>query len=392
MGSPTSPPASGSESSNGGSDDQTSAEALLSLNGIDTGWLTAELNQRGIDGTITSIGATLVGTGQVGENVRCVLGWAGSEHTGSDPTGSEPKDSERPSSVVVKLASSNEASRAAAEATRTYIREVGFYRDIADSVAIRIPKVHHVSEDRDNNRFILVMEDIAPATAGNQLTGCNLEQAELGVMAAADLHGSTWGRPELAELEWIDQADEQGAADRVALFAMLYPGFVDRYRDLLGAEELAFGDWLAENFESWLGLRPETQCLVHGDFRLDNMLFGTGEGAPALTTVDWQTPSLGGALSDVAYFLSGSLSRAELRAEEPGLLDRYRNRLATHGIELSADQVLQQYRAAAPAGFVMAVIASQLVGQTERGDKMFMVMASGSATQAIDLETAALLD
>ncbi len=383
-GSATSGSATSGDDADGGA-----ARALLDRNGIDPGWLTTELNASGVVGTVTAIDPQLVGTGQVGENVRCVLRW-------DDPSGSTA-DANRPGSVVIKLASTNADSRAAAEATRTYIREVGFYRDVASTVAIRVPKTYHISEDRSANSFILVMEDISPARAGDQLTGCTLDQAGLAVDAAADLHGSTWGRPELAAMDWIDEPTEQTEADRVALFQMLYQGFVDRYRTILSPEELGFGEWLAANFEQWLAARPEPQCLIHGDFRPDNMLFGTDAGAdassraPALTTVDWQTPSLGGGLSDVAYFLSGSLDPAELRRLEPELLGLYLAGLAEHGVELSQSDAWVQYRLAAPAGYAMAVIASQLVGQTDRGDDMFMVMARGSAAMALDLDTAALI-
>ncbi len=351
---------------------------LLAANNIDVAWLAAVMTDAGHGGQVTSIEPSLVGTGQVGENVRCKLSWSGAEAG--------------PDSVVIKLASANETSRAAAEATRTYIREVGFYRDLASSVAIRVPAAYHVSEDRPANTFILVMEDITPSAAGNQLAGCSIEQAELAVNAAADLHGSTWGRTDIAELDWIDVASEEQLEQRAGLWDMVYPGFVDRYAERLSQDVLDFGSWLNGVFREWsLARRDGPQCLVHGDFRLDNLLFGTGEPAPPLTTVDWQTLALGGALGDVAYFLSGSLERGELRTSEGRLLDRYRARLAGHGVELSQEDCLREYRLAAPGGFVMAVIASQLVGQTDRGDDMFMVMANGSASMALDLDTAALL-
>jgi len=40
----------------------------------------------------------------------------------------------------------------------------------------------------------------------------------------------------------------------------------------------------------------------------------------------------------------------------------------------------------------MAVIASMIVGQTDRGDDMFMAMANRSAQMAIDLASLDLLD
>lgn len=360
------------------------AWALLTENGIDPGWLTEVLNRAGSPGVISTIEAGLVGTGQVGENVRCRLRWADGAQ--------DPQETDRPQSVVIKLASSNETSRAAAKATNTYVREVGFYRDVAHSVAIRVPKAYHVSENQDDNRFILVMEDIAPAEAGDQLAGCTLAEAELGVLAAADLHGSTWGRSELGDLPWIEGSSPDRAAETGDLYRALYPAFVERYRARLDEQDLAVGAWIATKMEAWMTARRQPQCLIHGDFRLDNMLFGAGPTAPPLTTVDWQTPRLGPPLGDVAYFLSGSLAPVELRANETELLARYQERLGHHGVVLSTEEIWSEYRAAAPAGYVMAVIASQLVGQTDRGDDMFMVMAKGSAAQATDLQTAALFD
>jgi hypothetical protein len=358
------------------------AWAMLTDNGLGPDQLGALLTEAVGDGSnkVSAVTPKVIGTGQVGENVRCSLTWTVS----SD---------ELPSSVVVKMASSDPTSRAAAEATRTYVREVGFYRDVAGSVTIRIPAAYHVSEERDQNRFVLVMEDITPARVGDQLSGCGLAEATMAVQAAADLHGSTWGRAdELAALDWVDSPTEERAAERTGLFDMVFPGFVDRYRERLTADELAFGQWLSANYQTWQEARLEPQCLIHGDFRLDNMLFGTTGEAPPITTVDWQTPSLGYGLSDVAYFLSGSLEADELATNEPALLGTYRGRLAEQGVTLSEEQVWRDYRMAAPGGYVMAVIASQLVGQTERGDDMFMVMAKGAAAQALRVDTAGLLD
>lgn len=354
---------------------------MLTDNGLSSEPLAALLTEAvGLgSAAVSGIKPTVIGTGQVGENIRCQLSWSDSLTS-------------LPASVVIKLASSDETSRAAAEATRTYIREVGFYRDVASSVAIRIPDAYHVTENRDQNRFVLIMEDITPAAVGDQLQGCGLTEATMAVQAAADLHGSTWGRvDELAALDWIDVPNADRLVERTALFDMLFPGFLDRYQDRLTEDEVSFGQWLSSNFQTWQEARLEPQCLVHGDFRLDNMLFGTGQTAPPITTVDWQTPALGYAMSDVAYFLSGSLDPDERQANERSLLEVYRSRLDAHGVTLDEESVWADYRIAAPAGYLMAVIASQLVGQTERGDDMFMVMAKGSSAQAINIGTADLL-
>ncbi|MEL6984464.1 MAG: phosphotransferase [Actinomycetota bacterium] len=148
---------------------------------------------------------------------------------------------------------------------------------------------------------------------------------------------------------------------------------------------------MAENYSTLQAARSEAQCLVHGDFRLDNVLYGQGPPAPAMATVDWQTVALGPALTDVAYFLSGALDPETLATHEADLLTRYRNGLAERGVEPAEDWVAEEYALGSPAGYVMAVVASQIVGQTERGDEMFLVMASGSAALGRRLDVAARL-
>ncbi len=371
----------------GGSDPTTTdpARALLEANDLGGDRLAEVLADAGFTARLEGFEAELVGTGQVGENVRCRLRWAdgaGTDRAGADGVGADGP----PASVILKLPSSDPVSRATGGATRSYIREVGFYRDAAPLVDIRIPAIHHLWEDREANRFLLVMEDIHPAVTGDQLAGCDLAGAELAVDAAAALHGSTWGRTDLGRLDWVDVPSPDRAAERVELFAALWPGFVDRYRDRLAPDDLAFGRWLAQHYPDWQASRSEAQCLVHGDFRLDNVLFGQGPPAPAMTTVDWQTVSLGPALNDVAYFLSGALDDAVLVANEADLLARYRRGLAARGVEVTDRWTSEQYALGAPAGYVMAVIASQIVGQTERGDRMFLVMAAGSAGLARRLD------
>ncbi len=352
---------------------------LLGEHGIDLGWLAERLIESSMapsGAELASMDAKGIGTGQVGENVRCRLQW-------SAGTG--------PSSVVVKLPSANELSRSTGGATRAYIREVGFYRDMAATIPIRTPAVYHVSEDRQTNGFILLMEDIAPAEQGDQLTGCSPEQARLAVDTIADLHGPTWDRQELVELDWVDEATASGRNDRVELFRHLFPGFADRYRETLEPEELDLGQWLFEAIPELLAAPDGPRCLVHGDFRLDNILFGTGDPAPAITTVDWQTVSFGFPLADIAYFLSAGLTADDRRSNEPELLDIYRKAMERHGVTLSPSDVDRGYRLGSASGYLMAVIASQIVEQTERGDAMFVSMAAGAAKQMADVDLPALL-
>ena len=84
---------------------------------------------------------------------------------------------------------------------------------------------------------------------------------------------------------------------------------------------------------------------------------------------------------------------AEERAkDEKHLIGEYHDRLISYGItNYSFDSCWRDYRCSSLGGLVMAVIASMIVGQTDRGDEMFMAMARRSADMAIELEALALL-
>jgi hypothetical protein len=109
--------------------------------------------------------------------------------------------------------------------------------------------------------------------------------------------------------------------------------------------------------------------------------------------VDWQTVRLDIGPSDVAYFL-GSAFEPELRRScERDLLIRYHRALTEdYGVDdYPFDQCWRDYVRASYSSLLMAVFASMLVGRTDRGDAMFMAMASRSAQMAADLDAPAVI-
>jgi hypothetical protein len=67
-------------------------------------------------------------------------------------------------------------------------------------------------------------------------------------------------------------------------------------------------------------------------------------------------------------------------------VETYRDGLEAYGIDYDLDACWNAYRRFSFAGVRMAVIASMIVVQTDRGDDMFMAMASRHAQQALDLD------
>ena len=68
-------------------------------------------------------------------------------------------------------------------------------------------------------------------------------------------------------------------------------------------------------------------------------------------------------------------------------MTHYLEVLRGYGVDWAEDECLACYRNYAAAGLIMAVIASMIVGETERGNDMFMAMATRSAEMCLDLGT-----
>ena len=74
----------------------------------------------------------------------------------------------------------------------------------------------------------------------------------------------------------------------------------------------------------WLKAEPN-YALMHGDYRLDNMLFDPDR--TRITVVDWQTDGIGLPGRDLAYFTATSLipttGRRSRRTSSPSTTKRY---------------------------------------------------------------------
>ena len=352
---------------------------------IDAGWMTAALRAAGVagDASVVAMSSCSIGTGQVGENVRFELRW-------------DRDDASLPVSVVGKFPSRSDVSREAAKAVGTYVREIGFYRDAQPLVSISTPTIHHLGWDADSHEFVLVMSDLRDTVTGDQLIGCTVQQAAAVVDEAVGLHAPTWGATEqLRPLDWVGFPDRERTELMVGLLGWAISGFTERFANRLGADDLDVGRRLVDSYRTMSQKIAEwasadgAWCLVHGDYRLDNLLFGHDGG---VTVVDWQTVTVGVGPADIAYFLGSGLLPDDRRRHEHPLMVRYGEGLRAAGIHVADDVLWAGYELGTASGYLMAVIASQLVEQTERGDEMFAVMAERHATQIRDVGLFETLD
>ncbi len=339
-------------------------------------WLTAQWLADVFDADVASVSATRIGDGLVGMNLRLTVV--------ADPV--------VPSSLVVKLPSPDPLSRATGVAMRNYEREVCFYRDLAATVDIRVPVCHHVERNDDSGDFVLLLEDLAPAAQGNQLTGCSVDQARTAVVELARLHGPRWDDPTLAQFEWLSRrTDADDTARLIEYWQIFMPGFLGTYAQYLSAEALDVLERFGPLVGDWVDGREGPYTVTHGDYRLDNLMFATPAGGAAIAAVDWQTPGHGPGVSDVSYFLGAGLLPQERRLVERSLLGEYAEGLDAYGVHVDDDLLWRHYRRETFAGVIMTVMASQVVGPSERSEALFAAMGTRHLQHAIDLDAIAVV-
>jgi len=336
-------------------------------------WLSSTLG-----GDVGPVTLQQIGDGHIGVNIRVSM-----------PDAEEGL----PRSVVIKLPATDETSLTTAALLRHYERETKFYTELAATVDMRVPACLHGEWTSATNAFVLVLEDMAPAVQGDQLTGCTLEQARDAVRELAKLHGPRWDDPSLYDIDWIehDAGDDEAAGSLAMMWQMLFPGFAGTYRSHLGNEEFELAEQFGAALTQWRGGRTGPKAITHGDYRLDNMLFATPEGGPPVTVVDWQTPAHGSPITDLSYFVGAGLLPDDRREHERELVSTYLEALSPYGVSLDEAWVWEQYRRDAFAGLVVAAIASQIVTLNDRSEAMFGAMAQRHLRQALDLDSFSLI-
>ena len=327
-------------------------------------WLTAALGVA----TVTDFTWVRIGTGQMSECYRVALTYA----VGGDG----------PRSVVLKVAAADPSSRQTGLALGLYEREIRFYTDVAPDLHGPIAPCYHAAFDPATGVFDLLLGDAAPAVVGDEILGATIEQAILALTQLGRVHGPLFGDASLAGAQWINRESPLNQG----LIAALYAGFIDRYEDRIAPAHREVCDRLVSTFDAYLAEEAASERpkgLVHGDYRLDNMLFGGAGADRPLTVVDWQTVTWGPAFTDVAYFIGCALTVSERRDHYDALLRAYHDALGT-GTPLTLDDVRDGVRRQSFFGIVMTIVSPMLVARTERGDDMFMAMLERHCEHILD--------
>jgi hypothetical protein len=320
--------------------------------------LTGVLRDRGLlrEAQVVSIDREVLGEGQgfIGDVIRLVL------ELDRDEPGA-------PRTVIAKLpTTTSRKNRGFAQMNGVYEKEIRFYQDLSSRVGARTPR-HYYSEldaspAAENGeaiarwidkhvppwllrmlvsffawlsgfnvlRYLLLLEDVAPAEVGDQVSGCTQEDAQLALRTLAGIHAAFWNASELDTTWWVTGADAVARSTQYYYLQGL-PPFLEAHDQALTAETRAHLEWLRAHGESLMrALAGPPVSLLHGDYRLDNLFFDRERGE--IIVADWQTPLRGLPAMDVAYFISGALDVAVSSAREEELLDDYYAELLRLGV------------------------------------------------------------
>lgn len=315
-------------------------------------WLTEVLSPPG-RAAVTQVDTEPVGAGIgfVGELFRCKLTW----------------DSDHPDlvqSVVVKVPSTVATNRSVGEGLMAYEREIVVYRDLAEGLGLPMPRYFH-SEFEPNpapwlarvfeflfdrlplrainwiikksldlpdsllRRYVLVMEDIDDARPAAQFDGGTLDDALAALRLLAKFHAANWMNESLLAQEPLVWSVARTPKIFKAGYVRNRDQFVEEFGGLLGPAMVAKLDAINETMvESTRRLAKSPWTILHGDYRLDNLLFRSGGD---IVVLDYQLLSYGRAGWDVAYFITTALDPAH-RADEGLLLRGYHDALVGHGV------------------------------------------------------------
>jgi hypothetical protein len=337
------------------------------------------------------------GVGFLGEVHRCHLTW--------EPlAGGDAAAAALPASVIVKTPTQIPENFAVGDALRSYEREIVVYQKLRTTLGVPMPGYYHGAMDPDpapwmqrplfflfdhlsvrginwviaqflklsgksKRRYVLVIEDFADAHPPTQMLGGSLDDARRSLEVLARFHAANWMRSDATDqyrhIFPVDTVPRVGQAS----YVRNRDEFVERFGSVLRDGMLERLDAIQERVpEICSSLAAEPWTLLHGDYRLDNVLFRpNGE----IVVLDFQGLSSGRPAVDVAYFITTALT-AEHRDEEERLLRSYHEALVAAGVSAySFDELVRDGEIA------KELLAHQLVGSADVLDTS--VAADGDA-------------
>lgn len=325
---------------------------------------------------VTAVQISPVGTGQTGATYRVAVRYG-------SPT-------DLPPSFVVKLPAQDHAVRE--RVALSYRSEHAFYTEVAGTLDVPLPRCYHCAMADDGAQFVLLLADMAPAEQGDQIRGCTPAEAALAVTALAGLHGPRWCDP-----EWLSFAgtvmprpDDAGARGLGDITVLAVQTTLEKLGSRMSAEDRDTVEESGALIADWLLGAPDRFTLLHGDYRIDNLLFDPPR--TAVTVVDWQTLAVGLPARDLSYFLATSLQPADRADHERALVGAYHDALMARGVSgYDREMCWQDYRFGMLQVPLITTLGFAFSAATDRGDDMALTMLTRGSRAIRELGTLGLV-
>jgi hypothetical protein len=233
-------------------------------------------------------------------------------------------DTDLPQRFVAKCPLDHDAARLYNGIMQFYVRETGFYRDLATQVPMRVPKGWVALSNGDRH---LLLIDFVEGREGDILAGTTFEVMQRLVGDLARLHGRYWMDERLREFPWVFDWLTPSFLTGVQILQHGWNEATNREPDLVPEDLKRACQLTLDDVEGWLKLyadRPWT--FVHGDFELDNVVFRNDD----YVIVDWQGCMISFPGIDLGWLFAASASE-EMIAREGELIDLYRSVLLESG-------------------------------------------------------------
>ena len=240
------------------------------------------------------------------------------------------------SRAIVKVPSELPTDRDEEAASGVYVRELEVYNLLRDMQSGFQPRILAALCDPESQTTALLVEDLGELPKREDFT---LETISRGLSDLAEVHSRYWGDESLGTNWWMRDGYRADIFDEdIELFEpnwkILTNSIVLHPWDTATVNEVA--DYLAENIVEVLNeLDDRPRTLTHGDLHTANMMLRRTGGPPAPVLIDWQDAVYSGASSDVAKFLSTTMS--------PEVVRRHFDRLVADYYSVLSDDIRTGY-------------------------------------------------
>ena len=283
-----------------------------------------------------------------------------------------------PATAVLKVPTTKPENRGLALIIGAYENEVRFYNELAQLLDLRLPRRYFAEIEpparssaivkrtldilpervtlwllerlvaaagKSDQRAVVMMEDLGDARIGDQVAGASTADAERAVEQLARFHAAFWQSPVL-DRPWLLHQDDTVLVTH-GLYQRAFPVFEQRFREQITPEIRAVLDAVTARGTALLervGQGPLT--LVHGDYRMDNIVFFDG-AEPPIGLIDFQAITVGHPLTDLAYYLRPNIDPDRADEIEDTLLHRYHDALVANGVvDYPFDTLQREYELA----------------------------------------------